>query len=162
MSAITFEGKPCRNGHGTTRYIKANKSCVVCANLSSKKQSQAARDKLYVIAVAKLKQSTVSPFSMPRLLSKDKEYCAMVYALTLIELKRLQHEFQLNSMTKLCKKFEEVNGVNWDKIRSRVSREGWYDELMSIVKAPAQAPITMASPWLVHRPGFEQNLARRL
>lgn len=29
MVPATFEGKPCRHGHGTTRYTKSRR-CVVC------------------------------------------------------------------------------------------------------------------------------------
>lgn len=30
MRGVTYEGKPCRHGHGTTRYLKS-RGCVECA-----------------------------------------------------------------------------------------------------------------------------------
>lgn len=36
----TYEGKPCRNGHGTTRYT-AGGACIVCSKASSKARRDA-------------------------------------------------------------------------------------------------------------------------
>ena len=39
MSAATFEGKPCKHGHGTLRY-NVGRACVVCAKAESRKQAR--------------------------------------------------------------------------------------------------------------------------
>jgi hypothetical protein len=37
---ITYEGKPCVNGHGTERYVLSN-GCVVCDRNNAKRKYQA-------------------------------------------------------------------------------------------------------------------------
>ena len=74
------------------------------------------------------------------------------------ELIRLQKIHRCNSIRGLCDKFQEANNVNAATIRNRINDKRWKLEVMSAVGDEPKPHWE----FIVHRPGFEQNSARRL